>query len=85
MKKNYSTERGKMQPATAAASTNIEIGKTYMYKGKEVEAILQGAEGYTQIKPVGSNNKFAVKNSDLTEKTNDSYTYIVTKFNNFKY
>lgn len=101
MKKSYSTERGKMQPAVATPSssapatatqtavasnsTAIEIGKTYMYKGKEVKTLSPGAEGYTKIQPVGTNKAYAVKNSDLTEKTNDSYSYFIKRFGDFKY
>jgi hypothetical protein len=32
-----------------------------------------------------TNNTYAAKNSDLTEKTNDSYSYIITNFKNFNY
>jgi len=87
MKKSYSDERGKMQPAVAGAAPtpNIVIGNTYMYKGKEVEAVAPGADGSTKVKPVGKNTTYAVKSSELTEKTNDSYSYIITTFKNFNY
>jgi hypothetical protein len=87
MKKSYSDEIGKMQPAVAGAAPtpNIVIGNTYMYKGREVEAVAPGADGSTKVKPVGKNTTYAVKSSDLTEKTNDSYSYIITNFKNFNY
>ena len=90
MKISYSNEREKIQPAILGGASdfeisNIEIGKKYMYRGKEVEAIAPGENGYTQIQPLGSKGKYAVKSSELIEKTNDNYNYLITKFNNFKY
>jgi len=83
MKASYAAKTA--TPAAAGAAPAIQMGKTYMYKGKEVETVSAGADGNTKVKPVGGNMTYAVKNADLTEKTNDSYSYVITSFSNFKY